>query len=273
MRRIKWPKLIKKRGKTKVYVDGKRIVSPKMIVGGVKIYVKPETVQGFYYKDCFYSEDPEKFCAEKSEAAKRNFYLEAVKISIGAWRYKVSDNGRENHNITNLPNELTKSLRIKSQKVVSIDLSNSQVTILKGIISSNVVQELFFEVVESGNFYEEVAKIAKCSREEAKICTFELLFGRRRSKIYYLVRKKFPEVFKFVEKYKQEHEKNAFPIFLQREEARIFDEVRATVRAENIPCIGKHDSILVAEEDVARAEQIMRGILEKHLGKVHLKIS
>ncbi|MFW6219235.1 MAG: hypothetical protein ACOC33_00075 [bacterium] len=217
-------------------------------------------------------------------------------------------NNRLDTNLTNLSNKLIKHLSISKESLYSIDLNNSQFTLLSDIIykiinnNINKIKDIkgnnplsiidldlfssiltnkndvnrFIELTSNGKLYEYIQeKLNLRSRNEAKNLMFEVLFSSYRfnSSSKNKIKELFPNIFEFVKEFKKKYGDNSFVIMLQRYESMIFiDNVLYKAMNQNFDMLTKHDSILIKYSDREKGNNILKGELDKILD-VNYKLS
>ena len=222
---------------------------------------------------------------EKDAEIRRTYSLAAIaRIESRDIYYKVnSTNGRLDTNVTNLPKELVKHLRINGNPLVEIDIINSQPffaaclmdptpevemlmvrflgkSLTMSAKSMNLYQyedvRLYMKLTTHGKFYEFMMEKFKeneipfTDRQNFKEQIFVIFFGKSNADKYSpsarLFKKLFPHVQKLFDLIKKE-EYNKLAIFLQRLESYIIlEEVAKNIVAElsELPILTKHDSLL-----------------------------
>jgi len=186
--------------------------------------------------------------------------------------FKFDEYGRMHTNFTVLKKHIRKNyLTIDGERLEEIDISNSQPLFLAVLMKQELsVNELikpeftrYINLVKNGLIYEELMN--KCDvkdREEAKYMMFVVLFGkngetRKYNKMFNSV---FPDVFKFIRKYKSDKNSHKeLSYILQNLESKfIFDKVVNHIMEVHpeIKFFTVHDSIVVPLKYKENAQKI-----------------
>ena len=136
-------------------------------------------------------------------------------LGIGNIFFKFDEYGRMHTNFTILKKDIRRDyITIDGLPTFEIDIKNSQPFFLILLMKDNLpVSELikpdvskYIDLVKNGLIYEEI--INKCgvkTREDAKILMYRVLFGKNghKKRENVLFRKTFPNVYKFINDYKE----------------------------------------------------------------------
>jgi hypothetical protein len=239
--------------------------------------------------------------------SRRSFSIgEVIKIAQKQIYIKVNNtNFRYDTNYTRIPSELVKHLHINGNRLIEIDIVNSQPFFSSGLFNpTEEIQRImgqplymftknlnisdmqdikqYVSLVTNGNFYEfltqEYAKkgLTYIDRRDFKDHLFTVYFGKnnaaRYSSAVKLFETLFPNVwslFRFIKR--KEHNKLA--ILLQRMESHtILDRVAPKIILEfqDVPFLTKHDSILLPgdtpEEKKEEIEKLIIKVIEEVIG-------
>lgn len=227
-------------------------------------------------KNNYYMDYLNNFIKEKKEAVQFHYQKAIEKLDKGIYFvHRNQTNNRLDSNITNLCELLVNQIMIDNN-LCSIDLSNSQFA----IFCYNYEQEdnpltldflNFKQLAVNGKLYDEVKELLNLeNRKEAKSLMFELFFSSHR---YNPTKKKelkkyFPTVVAFIDKYKKEHGDNMFSIMLQQKEADIFiDNIYQRIKERGMFCLTKHDSVIVRQHHLS----VVKKIIEEYFEEINFK--
>jgi hypothetical protein len=191
----------------------------------------------------------------------------------------IDDFGNRIHtNITSLKSNLRQFLYFNKEKLVNIDIANSQ-PIFALIIHPSLPKRcalfcnpsldvrLYRRFVEGGTFYDELMK--KCGNEDRsafkKRVFAETFFGKRMNSIFAA---EYPTVADFLRNVKKKDYRNAAK-YMQRAESRlIINCVCKRIMNEYPSCFIStiHDSILTTEDGVAIVKKVMYEEFAKYDG-------
>lgn len=214
-----------------------------------------------------------------------------LKLKKGIFYAHINEtNHRLDTPITNLPNIYLDFLQIEDQKIVNIDIRNSQITLLAYLLKGNTTTtntslhnvhklkvvnptpntKTFISKAETGVLYEYMQELLELkSRKSAKLTCFRSLFSSFRwhgveNKLF---RQAFPEVFQQISAFKKEFGDNQLAIMLQRlESSLVVGNLLPKLRRMGYVVLSKHDSLLVREADVPQVHTLF----EEHLKENHL---
>lgn len=201
--------------------------------------------------------------------AKRLVQLDQI---LNSDRTKITQPSQSRvHNwISRLPKFFRSFLSLDGERLVSIDVKNSQMihlSSLLGKLANSPELDKFRVLCESGVIYEYIMTVTgyKGSRNEFKPAFYkQILFSKNSNMIRYKMFKSFakvfPQVAELLTRVKIE-DHSQLARMMQKEEANIIindtDSVVSTLMANGIDCITLHDSVIVRESDADRAELLM----------------
>lgn len=207
-------------------------------------------------------------------------------IDAKYWFFTVDETaGRVHNNITNLSRNLRPYLRYKKQKLVEIDITNSQpflfnilinqylssYSISEGNTESSIILsyvhpdvELYRDLTMRGMFYKYLMNSLGINEDSStfKVRFFsKVFFSRENPKYVYAERKQFKKLFPnvsiIITHYKKDDYKN-LAISLQRVEADIMiNTIVPRLAQEGIYCLTIHDSILTTKDKVEQVKEII----------------
>ncbi|MCT4587749.1 MAG: hypothetical protein N4A71_08005 [Carboxylicivirga sp.] len=176
-------------------------------------------------------------------------------------------------------------LIFNNQLNVELDIKNSQMVLLADLLYSKLGNNSFSDQIFSKkDVYLEVKKqFGLKSRKEAKTKMFALLFGSPYASNHQQFGNIWPDVMGEIERIKSNpnpskelksfYRKKGTPIkkhaelarLLQSTEVKLFREIYRELHNANISFATRHDSLVVNPKDVSIAQDIMQGVLSKHL--------
>lgn len=171
-------------------------------------------------------------------------------------------NNRLDTNLTNLPSIYTDWICTKNN-LIQIDLVNSQLCFLSKILQStkglkNI--ESFCELCYNGEIYTYIQnQLTLSTREEAKELMFTIIFSsnytsKGKKEFNFL----FPDVHKWITKYKKENGYKNLSITLQKMESNLFiDKIYVGLKKKGLFCLTKHDSLIIKSEDYNKIIKII----------------
>jgi hypothetical protein len=221
-------------------------------------------------KKKFYLMDETEFINAKKNTLTLAYYDSIDKINKKYYRARRNNtNGRLDTNITNMCTLLIDEVA-NDNDLVNIDLANSQFAVLSYILPDNITGndvDLFKELSATGTLYEHIQTVLNLNtRKEAKIITFELLFGSvsNTSKGLKQLKQEFPTVIKWINDYKRSNDEH-FAVMLQKTESNIFiDDIYYELKKQDMFCLTKHDSVMVKKED----EQYIREFITQYFDTI-----
>lgn len=185
-------------------------------------------------------------------------------------------NNRLDSNVTNMYSEIWDSLLLDNEKLVEIDIANSQPAFLSYLIrKKNInVEEEFLLAAENGKYYELLMDILECDRDKAKKVNMVLFFGGEwyDSKEKRILKQRLPKLISFIDEFKKENGYKNFSIGLQKEESKMMiDRVYGHLIFNNISCLTVHDSIRCKESDTDKVFELMNEVFDHFDFKCHLR--
>jgi hypothetical protein len=123
----------------------------------------------------------------------------------------------------------------------------------------------FITQCENGTVYEDFAKAAKITRQQAKAAFFHLLFGAggetEYSKLFAQI---YPSVTTIVKQFKSQTGYELFSVMLQKIESIYFVKIIFPMcYNQGIPCLTKHDSLFTTERNFKKMERIFNEVMTK----------
>ncbi|TXK26537.1 hypothetical protein FVR03_21685 [Pontibacter qinzhouensis] len=234
-------------------------------------------------------DSPVEFVASKKANLKLIWTRALTRIEKRVFRARRNDtNNRLDTDLTNLPGQFMKYMTVDSEELVSIDLKNSQFSILAGMLSKPEAfgdeRALFFkqftydehtlkaiEIMRQGLFYEHLCELldmdVKTGRSIAKTAAFACIFSSHRAKTKdkAILRRAFTQLVKMTDAFKKEYGDNQLAIMLQKIESEAFiDGIAQELYNKHIWHATKHDSVICKKSDVALVEGIVKTTLEKY---------
>lgn len=188
-------------------------------------------------------------------------------------------NKRLDTNITNMSSMLVDEICLQNG-LVQIDLSNSQFAILTNVLKEHLDSDDFkrFKMLSiSGKLYAYIQRIIGLeSVADAKNAMFEIMFSSRRNNTpsKAKLKKLFPSVISWMDRYKKDFGDNQFSIMLQNKESEIFIDCLLTkIKAMQLFCLTKHDSLIVRRNDYAMVLDVLKTEFEKIDLEYSLKVT
>lgn len=119
---------------------------------------------------------------------------------------------------------------------------------------------------EGGTVYDDFAKAASITRQQAKAAFFHLLFGgggeTEYSKLFAQI---YPSVIAIVNRFKSQIGYELFSVMLQKIESIYFVKIILPMcYAQNILCLTKHDSLFTTERNFKKMERIFNEVMTKN---------
>lgn len=185
-------------------------------------------------------------------------------------------NNRLDSNVTNMYSEIWDSLLLDNEKLVEIDIANSQPAFLSYLLrKKNInIEEEFLLAAENGKYYELLMDILECDRDKAKKVNMVLFFGGEwyDSKEKRILKQRLPKLMSFIDEFKKENGYKNFSIGLQKEESKMMiDRVYGHLIFNNISCLTVHDSIRCKESDTDKVFELMNEVFDHFDFKCHLR--
>lgn len=183
--------------------------------------------------------------------------------------YSSDEYGRFHTNFTTLKKDIrSKYLTINKEKVAELDIKNSQPIFLMQLLKDydfhlNYKDEYnkYYQNVKNGTIYEQIAKILKSDREEAKKLVYKVFFGKNNPHMEYnrIFCSLYPNIYQFIVDFKlnnklSDDDNNYHKIMsaeLQNRESKlIFENICFYIfkKIPNIDLFTVHDSIFYPEK-------------------------
>lgn len=172
----------------------------------------------------------------------------------------VGRKGKRIYNsFTNLPKSVRKELKLNGEKLVFVDIVNSQMVFLSGVIkdylnSFNIKIDKstqdFFEKCSTGEIYELVMDLVDLDRDKSKEKMFMLVFGDKWDGIE--LRKKlvnrYPQVIQVIDIIKRNDKNHLAHLMQQKESSVVFDALSSIDYFKDVLTI--HDSLYSNESNL-----------------------
>lgn len=231
---------------------------------------------------------PEDFIKQKRRELEQEYKQQIDLLKRGIYSISRSPlNYRVYHNLCNLKKELLKFVTLDGQKLVNIDVVNSQLAILANVIENKVNYEpgwtfpdvtftendqKFLKLAKEGGLYEFVQEMLGLqTRKQAKSQTFETLFAHcgKLSIELYQFKQQFPGIINWIDQFKRlnnrlngENHRSTLPIFLQRvESCLIIDELWDQI-PQGVPYLTVHDSFLTTDKNSQMFQNLINSKLD-----------
>lgn len=200
-----------------------------------------------------------------------NSYANCIE-RLRAGDFKASRNTTNNRldtNFTNMPSVFVKQI-MSDNNLVQVDLANSQFALLAYKIEKEGELDtedfsLFKDLAYKGKLYDYMADKKGTDRKTAKKGFFEILFDKagKNSEEKEALRREFPSVVEYTDKYKKTNGYKSFSISLQKQEAEIFiDGVKPIIDQEVGFNLTKHDAVIVKKQDLEKTKNIINRYFE-----------
>lgn len=192
---------------------------------------------------------------------------------------------RLHHIYTYLPSELrayAADADGRRARMTEFDLANSQPAFFANLLVNNHAvsrNNRFVQQVESATLYSEIAKHTGCSREAAKSEFFHYLYATANGGAQQMLETLYPEAGEVAKRYKSiDHHEDGRPIpksrqhrefsrVMQREESRVFTNIRRVLLNHGFKFIPIHDAVYVAnlsQKQKGYVRRLIEGELNKH---------
>ena len=176
------------------------------------------------------------------------------------------ENNRLDHNMTSLSSTLLEVV-MDYNNLCEIDMKNSQFALLAWLMANDKEFtptpdfKIFAEHAAKGSLYEYIKdEFVLPNRNNAKAMMMELAFSGHKnpSPNKSKLRKIFPSIVTYTDEYKRKHGDNAFAIYLQKEEAKLFiDGLYHELKKKGMWVLTRHDSLLVKKESKIFVSEFM----------------
>lgn len=200
---------------------------------------------------------------EKNSMPYLSNIMSITKISSGQIYYSFDKYGRFHTNFTNLKKEIRNQfLSINKNKTAEIDIANSQPFFMWLLMKDSGYGDLdnFKYDVLNGIIYNKVAEMMNCTRKEAKVKVYAVMFGRNIGSEWDLCFKKlYPNVYNWILNFKTECKSyKSLAQKLQKTESDfIFGYViPKIIEWKNVSIITIHDSIVFEDIYKDKIEEI-----------------
>lgn len=169
-------------------------------------------------------------------------------------------NNRLDTNLTNLKSELWEYLTLDNEKLVEIDIANSQFAILANIMK---VDDSFYELAINGKLYDYIADKLKCkTSKEAKSKMFRMAFDKVKTE-QDEIRELFPITMNNIDSYKKQNGYKAFSNLLQKTESDIMIDNVLFELMKRYRIVTVHDSVRCKVSDYNNVLEDVNQIFNK----------
>lgn len=194
--------------------------------------------------------------------------------------HRNSTNNRLDTNLTNMSSWLIKHLRLDGERLVNIDLSNSQFRILAMLLEKNdqydTLYDRFVTLAKNGTLYSFIASELQLKDDrEAKRIMFEIFFSKRQNNTTEKtkIRNLFPGVVNMIDEFKKDNGDKTFAVMLQTVESELFiNRILKKLLDKEYRVLSKHDSILCKISDLQPVMEIVKQELDKSFGADQYKL-
>ncbi len=185
--------------------------------------------------------------------------------------------GRVHTPITGMSHLIRPNLILRNEKTVSLDVSQMQPTLLGAILKNSVGTNSFSQAIDEGlDIYSMLQSTAQLDgRKEGKKRFFEILFGKPNDQLTKML--KGANWLDWINQYKsadeprnpngREKQYSNLAWLLQTYEVQIMSKIWRELAEKAIPFLTVHDEIIVQEQHLQQATEIMTNILNKHFIK------
>lgn len=230
-------------------------------------------------KSKYIIENPDLFIERKKIAVRTSYLQSILEIEKGVHRAnRNSTNNRLDTNLTNMCSALVKEI-CRQNNLAQIDLSNSQFTILSHILSTKLETtdfKRFKELSVSGELYTHVADLLDLEDSKAgKNAMFEIMFSswKNNSKSKTILKRNFPTVIAWIDKFKRVNGYKEFAIMLQRFESDLFiDKLLSNLHRKGLLVFTKHDSVICGIQDVETVKVEIENLFASLEMKYQIKV-
>jgi hypothetical protein len=171
------------------------------------------------FRKSFYIEDIDTFLQRKTSDIRKIYTGYINQIQNGSFRVSRNDtNKRLDYNITNMKSELLDYLLYNGEKLIELDISNCQFSILANM--SDELDSDYIKLASEGKLYQYIADTLKITKAEAKDYMFRICFDKVKQE-QDVIRNLFPKTMKWVDKWKNTNGWKNFSILLQNTESNI----------------------------------------------------
>ena len=150
-----------------------------------------------------------------------------------------------------MKSDLLDYIEVDGEKIVELDIANSQFSILSYIIDN--LDEEFITLSKEGKLYSKIEKVKM----------FRIAFDKVK-KEQDEARNIFPKTMAFIDKFKKDNGYDKFSNLLQRAESKIIiDYVMDKLIDENIMIFPIHDAFRVKESDLGKVKSIIEDLFKE----------
>ena len=201
------------------------------------------------YKDKFYIETKEGFIERKTKELKLIFKKSVFDINNKQFVIsRNTTNFRLDYNLTNMKSDLIQFLDYKNERLIEIDISNAQFSILSYLTKE--LDTTFIEKSQDGTLYSYIEETLNLQKGMGKSLMFRVAFDKIK-KEQDVIRTIFPKTMDFIDKYKGEEGYKMFSNLLQRTESKIMiDGLLPFLYNNGITYFPIHDALRVKESEV-----------------------
>jgi hypothetical protein len=217
--------------------------------------------------DSFYIDKKQTFLQEKRKSIRIYFEAALTKLKNKTFfATRNEKNRRLDHDLTIAGKHILEVIK-KENDLIEIDIRNSQFAIhafwMKsiGLCEHPDVQRYYEMCCHQGKLYEALAEELKIGRGDAKSMMMELGFSKpgNRFALKKVFKLRFPNVIKHIDDFKTEKGYKEFSNELQQLESEIVvDHLYAAIKAENMFCLTKHDSIIIRKQDERKVLKLIK---------------
>ena len=181
------------------------------------------------------------------KSIKKTLELSTINNQPIETKYLKYKGNRLYYDITNLPKELRKSIKIKGNKTISFDLSASQLQLLGTMdFGYGYDNRLFFFINNSKDIWSDLAKQTNLTREEIKDKFIKSINGKF---VYPEIRQIFPQFFFNLDSFKKELGYKAVSELYFQIEKDIMSNIMSELTINNINYLPIHDCLIVEENN------------------------
>ncbi len=163
------------------------------------------------------------------------------------------------NNFTNLSRNLRKQVRLNGERLVFVDIVNSQpvflCSVIKHYLEDNKIEievstNEFFDLCSSGSLYEEMIVLTGKGRDKVKNMIMVLLFGKNSfsNPVKEIFEKKFPQIMETIIDLKKSDYSRLSHLMQQKESDLLFNCVSSI--PSNLDVLTIHDSIYTNESNL-----------------------
>ena len=181
------------------------------------------------------------------KSIKKTLELSTINNQPIETKYLKYKGNRLYYDVTNLPKELRKLIKIRGNKTISFDLSAAQLQLLGTIdFGYGYDNKLFFFIKNSKDIWGDLAKQNCLTREEIKDKFIKSINGRF---VYPEIRQIFPQFFFNLDCFKKELGYKAVSELYFQIEKDIMSNIMTELAINNINFLPIHDCLIVEEKN------------------------